>query len=57
MAFGDPHFRTFDGVEYMFNGRGEFWLLRDHFNNMDDVSIQGRFQQPPNDSGTTSETL
>ncbi|CAG2164757.1 unnamed protein product [Oppiella nova] len=28
-ASGDPHISTFDGVDYTFNGAGEFWLIRD----------------------------
>jgi hypothetical protein len=48
VAYGDPHYRTFDGLEYLFNGRGEFWLLRvNYFGNDDDMAIQARFQQPP----------
>ncbi|ELU14026.1 hypothetical protein CAPTEDRAFT_222579 [Capitella teleta] len=47
-AYGDPHYRTFDGLEYLFNGRGEFWILRvNNFHSDDDMAIQARFQQPP----------
>lgn len=45
--FGDPHFVTFDGVEYTFNGKGEFVLLR--VNDLrDKLDVQGRFEQMPN---------
>jgi sushi domain-containing protein 2 len=26
--FGDPHFFTLDGLSYVFNGLGEYWLLK-----------------------------
>ena len=26
-SFGDPHFVTFDGVDYTFNGKGEFTMV------------------------------
>ena len=39
-AFGDPHFRTFDGIVYTFNGAGEFWLMR-----TDDVQKDGQMVQ------------
>ncbi|XP_011501466.1 PREDICTED: protein mesh [Ceratosolen solmsi marchali] len=45
-VFGDPHVATFDGLEYTFNGKGEFVLVR-----VDDVKdkldIQARFEQLP----------
>jgi len=45
-VFGDPHFVTFDGVEYTFNGKGEFVLLR--VNDLrDKLDVQGRFEQMP----------
>ena len=37
--WGDPHFNTFDGLGYTFNGKGEFWLVR---TTDDSVSIQVR---------------
>ena len=27
-GYGDPHFRSMDGTEFTYNGKGEFWLLR-----------------------------
>lgn len=43
-VFGDPHFITFDGLEYTFNGIGEFVLLRSP-DPRDQVDIQARFEQ------------
>lgn len=43
--YGDPHVKTFDGLEYTFNGRGEFRLLRSTRLNFE---LQGRFEKPPN---------
>ncbi|XP_072049265.1 sushi domain-containing protein 2-like [Amphiura filiformis] len=28
-TFGDPHFVTFDGVEYTFNGKGEYTMIQE----------------------------
>ncbi|RWS17902.1 mesh-like CUB and sushi domain-containing protein, partial [Dinothrombium tinctorium] len=48
-VFGDPHFVTFDGLNYTFNGQGEFVLVH-----VDDVvhklDIQGRFERVPRPS-------
>uniref|UniRef100_A0A914QUX2 NIDO domain-containing protein n=1 Tax=Panagrolaimus davidi TaxID=227884 RepID=A0A914QUX2_9BILA len=41
---GDPHFTTFDGLYYTFNGGGEFWLLKG--NERQPVSVQTRFGLP-----------
>lgn len=48
-VFGDPHFVTFDGLEYTFNGVGEFVLLKstEKQKTKDSVEIQGRFEQMP----------
>ena len=49
-SFGDPHFITFDGTPYTFNGHGEFWLVwaEDAIISGNDVTfkLQGRMQQP-----------
>lgn len=42
--FGDPHIVTFDGLEYTFNGMGEFVLVRAK-NGAEELDVQGRFQQ------------
>ncbi|KAI0239247.1 hypothetical protein LSAT2_010015 [Lamellibrachia satsuma] len=39
-SFGDPHIITMDGLQYTFNGLGEFWLIRS-----DDFLMQGRATQ------------
>lgn len=42
-VFGDPHIHTFDGLEYTFNGRGEFVLVRaDTLKHK--LDVQGRFE-------------
>ncbi|XP_033217639.1 protein mesh isoform X2 [Belonocnema kinseyi] len=46
-VFGDPHVTTFDGLEYTFNGKGEFVLVRVN-HQKDKLDIQGRFEQLPN---------
>ncbi|XP_043469976.1 protein mesh isoform X2 [Leptopilina heterotoma] len=45
-VFGDPHITTFDGLEYTFNGKGEFVLVRVN-HQKDKLDIQGRFEQLP----------
>ncbi|KAG1672675.1 Protein mesh [Nymphon striatum] len=43
-VYGDPHFVTFDGVTYTFNGVGEYTLM--HINNdFAQMDVQGRFSQ------------
>ena len=40
-GFGDPHLITFDGVEYTFNGYGEYHILQVAG---PDFNLQGRMQ-------------
>ena len=40
-AFGDPHFVTFDGTNFTFNGRGEYALLEAA---LTDLRVQARTQ-------------
>ncbi len=39
VVFGDPHFITFDGVSYSFNGKGEYTLVASEEKQL---TIQGR---------------
>ncbi|KAJ9599568.1 hypothetical protein L9F63_009966 [Diploptera punctata] len=45
-VFGDPHIITFDDLEYTFNGKGEFVLLRAD-SEKQKIDVQGRFEQLP----------
>lgn len=36
---GDPHFMTFDGVTFTFNGKGEYMLV---YSSDRELSVQGR---------------
>ena len=53
--FGDPHIRTVDGLDYTFNGLGEYWLLKS--NVVNGFSVQGRtgkaWDKEGNDVGAT----
>lgn len=47
--FGDPHLVTLDGLQYTFNGRGEFTLVE----TLDQSFVlQGRMTPPPNSTST-----
>ena len=48
MAYGDPHFITFDGNDFTFNGYGEFWLFKAEFvsHPNDNLNIQIRMLPP-----------
>jgi hypothetical protein len=48
-TFGDPHFYTFDGSQYTFNGKGEFVLVRAN-TDRHKLDVQGRFEQPSKDN-------
>jgi len=39
VVFGDPHFITFDGVSYSFNGQGEYTLVVSEAQRLE---VQGR---------------
>ena len=50
-GFGDPHMITLDGVEYTFNGFGEYQILQVAG---PDFQLQGRMQPLINDDGSKS---
>ncbi|XP_078360269.1 sushi domain-containing protein 2-like isoform X2 [Oculina patagonica] len=50
-GFGDPHMITLDGVEYTFNGYGEYQILNVAG---PDFKLQGRMQPLINDDGSST---
>ncbi|XP_074055792.1 sushi domain-containing protein 2 isoform X2 [Macrotis lagotis] len=46
--FGDPHFLTFDGVHFTFNGRGEYVLAQ---SDLTELMVQGRTRAALTSSG------
>ena len=58
MVYGDPHFATFDGVRYTFNGLGEFTLSRTVSGaEATKVTISGHFQKVSDASGRSSQPV
>lgn len=49
VVFGDPHFVTFDGMQYSFNGKGEYTLVASAKENL---TIQGRTAPVNRESAT-----
>ena len=46
-SYGDPHLVTLDGLQYTFNGEGEFWMVKTTDNGLPDaeiINIQGRME-------------
>ncbi|KAL2092531.1 hypothetical protein ACEWY4_012329 [Coilia grayii] len=51
-VFGDPHFITFDGSAYTFNGRGEYYLLSSPDKGL---FVQGRTEPVKLENGTLAK--
>nr|XP_043882044.1 sushi domain-containing protein 2 isoform X1 [Solea senegalensis] len=49
VVFGDPHFITFDGLNYMFNGRGEYNLVSSPDR---ELSVQARTEGVKHENNT-----
>uniref|UniRef100_A0A914EN25 Sushi domain-containing protein n=1 Tax=Acrobeloides nanus TaxID=290746 RepID=A0A914EN25_9BILA len=48
-SYGEPHFVTYDGFRYTFNGLGEYWLLKN--NPEQPVAFQARTEQVKSSDG------
>ncbi|XP_026883551.2 sushi domain-containing protein 2 isoform X1 [Electrophorus electricus] len=48
-VLGDPHFLTFDGVTYTFNGKGEYLLLHSLTH---ELTVQGRTEPMTSENGS-----
>ncbi|XP_066834877.1 sushi domain-containing protein 2 isoform X3 [Anser cygnoides] len=51
-AFGDPHFLTFDGLNFTFKGQGEYMLVE---SDLTSLRVQGRTQQAHFPNGTEAQ--
>ncbi|GAB0197126.1 sushi domain-containing protein 2 [Grus japonensis] len=51
-AFGDPHFFTFDGLNFTFKGQGEYTLVE---SDLTALRVQGRAQQAHFPNGTGAQ--
>ncbi|KAG7480929.1 hypothetical protein MATL_G00061450 [Megalops atlanticus] len=49
IAFGDPHFITFDGITYTFNGKGEYYLVLTPDKGL---TVQGRTEPVKQENGS-----
>ena len=49
IAYGDPHFITFDNVHYGFHGKGDYVLLKSDQRRFL-INVQARFEQPSRQS-------
>ncbi|XP_049434450.1 sushi domain-containing protein 2 [Epinephelus fuscoguttatus] len=49
VVLGDPHFITFDGLSYTFNGKGEYYLVSSPDR---ELSVQARTEQVKLENGT-----
>ncbi|XP_048860645.1 sushi domain-containing protein 2 isoform X2 [Brienomyrus brachyistius] len=52
VVFGDPHFVTFDGISYTFNGQGEYYLVQAASKGL---TIQGRTERVKMENGTLAK--
>ena len=52
--FGDPHIRTLDGLEYTFNGIGEFVLVTVKDG---EFVLQGRMEKPVSENEDIQATI
>ena len=55
-GWGDPHFDSLDGLQYTFNGWGEFVLYKLLDSDQEQFAVQAR-TQPVNASDSTAATM